>query len=661
MIAGTPFGLSVMAIDSSGALATDFAGEVTIALGYNTGGLTLSGSTSAFAFSGIAEFSKLQIDRGAITISLFAQGTGLSTAETATFNVLGYSPAQIRQAYGFNGLNLTGSGETIAIVVPYDDPFILPTSDLNYSSSDLAIFDKTFGLPEPGAGLFKFNQTGSNSGLPGLGPKPGYWQAEAALDVEWAHAIAPGAAIDVIETNSDSPADIAQGVKTAASLEGVTVVSLSIGFFAGSEDSTETTFDSAFATPFGHGGVTFVACSGDNGGASPWYPAMSANVVAVGGTGLSLAADNSYAGEVAWPKSGGGVSQFEPEPDYQFGVQSSGKRISPDVAFDADGATGVPFYDGFSSSVPARAWSIASGTSIGAPCWAGLFALVDQARALQNKPSLDGPSQTLPALYALPGSDFNDITSGSNGPWSARAGYDYVTGLGTPRANFLVPGLAGYTASSTGPPPTHSYHLEVMSGLSKTSIGAGTPVNVVADVLDESGHIVTSFNGIVTVSLVRGPRNATILGVTSVRASGGVAALRGLSIIVAGTGYVASVSSPGMASVVSPKFTVTPGRTAQFRLISPPPLTVAAGRAFGARLQAVDQYGNATPKFVGSVSVALQNNPAGGKLKGRLSVKAIRGIAAFRGLKLTLAAKGYTLQFRSKGLRTLVSGSVDVN
>ena len=108
---------------------------------------------------------------------------------------------------------------------------------------------------------------------------------------------------------------------------------------------------------------------------------------------------------------------------------------------------GVAVYDSydFGQSTP---WETVGGTSLAAPCWAGLIGIADQLRASQNLPSLDGPTQTLPALYGLPAADFHDITGGNNG-YPAGPGFDLGAGLGSPVANKLVPDLASYLRHRT--------------------------------------------------------------------------------------------------------------------------------------------------------------------------------------------------------------------
>jgi hypothetical protein len=359
------------------------------------------------------------------------------TAPLSTAGPTGYAPAQVRHAYGFDqvwfgGAAGDGTGQTIAIVDAYDDPNI---------ATDLHSFDLTFGLPDPA--FVKVNQAGGGA----LPPPSTAWSGEIALDVEWAHAIAPGARLLLVEANNNSNANLFAAAAFAAAQPGVSVVSMS---WAGPEWSGETGSDGVFTTPAGHAGVTFVASAGD-AGAPILYPAASPNVLAVGGTTLTLGAGNAWAGESAWGGSGGGVSAYEAQPAYQRGVawQAGTRRAGPDVAYDANPATGFAVCDSYAN--PAWApWVQYGGTSAGAPQWSALVAIADQGRARAGLGSLDGPTQTLPALYGLPAGDFHDITTGgSTGTpsYAAGPGYDLATGRGSPVANLVVAGLVSYGAA----------------------------------------------------------------------------------------------------------------------------------------------------------------------------------------------------------------------
>ena len=272
----------------------------------------------------------------------------------------------------------------------------------------------------------------------------------------------PGAQIILVEANSPSLSDLMTAVSTAAAQPGVSVVSMSWGFAEGQSvfASDEATYDSMFNVP----GVAFVASTGDYGAADPEYPAYSPNVLAVGGTSLTLNADGSYNSETGWGYqsesagafigSGGGISLYEPEPAYQAGVQSTGYRTTPDVSLDADPATGAWIADPYNLD-PGNPFEAVGGTSVSAPVWAGLLAIVNQGSAAAGGPSLNAsdPTEVQQALYSLPQNDYNVISSGFNG-YNAGAGYNLVTGLGTPIANLLVSDLVAYqtgTFALSGP------------------------------------------------------------------------------------------------------------------------------------------------------------------------------------------------------------------
>jgi subtilase family serine protease len=411
----------------------------------------------------------------------------------SSYEPSGLTPAQVTAAYGLNDITFTsktgtvvpgnGSGETIALIEMYNDPNI---------QSDLATFDAKYGLPTPS--LTVVDQAGSQS--------DSGWALEESLDVEWAHAIAPGANILVVEaapsySQTQELQNLLNAVNTARNTAGVVAVSMSWGF---NEITNESSYDSYFTTPSGHEGVTFIAASGDSGYVE--YPSASPNVLSVGGTTLNLTSSGAYSSETAWVDSGGGYSAFEQEPSYQGGVQTSGARSTPDVAFDADPNSGVEVY----STPPggrSGSWQVVGGTSLGSPSWAGIIAIVDQGRAVAGLGSLDGPTQTLPALYAAASSNFNSVASapsyggfsfGGFNPFESSAGYSQIsssfwggfglgiglsststnssgetantaTGLGTPKGASLISDLV--TSTLTKP-------LTFIDSGSVSSTGSGT-------------------------------------------------------------------------------------------------------------------------------------------------------------------------------------------
>jgi hypothetical protein len=227
----------------------------------------------------------------------------------------GLRPDQIRKAYGFDRIYFgpqnfsgDGTGQTIAIIDSYNDPAFVSRNtglpleqDTAFLNSDLHNFDVKAGLPDP-PNFTKVAQDGSPK-LPGVDPnKPGTsnWEGETAMDVEWAHAAAPGASILLVEA-LDTDADRFAAARFAAQQPGVSVVSMSFG---SGEFPDEVNQDPQFDSSPGHP-VTFVAGAGDTG-FPVLYPSSSPNVLAVGGTDLTLNHNGTYASEIGWS---------EPTPD----------------------------------------------------------------------------------------------------------------------------------------------------------------------------------------------------------------------------------------------------------------------------------------------------------------------------------------------------------
>lgn len=348
----------------------------------------------------------------------------------------GFTPSQIRHFYGIDRLPFDGRGQTIAVVGTGVSPTV---------GSDLAVFSQAYGLPQlnglprrPGCTV----QNGPHPCFQHLAPSgtssyAAQWAIETALGVEWAHAIAPGADILLVESPSGNLTDMLAAVDVAVR-SGAHVVAMSWG---AAEFAGERSYDHHFAVP----GVAFVAPAGDLG-AGTLYPAVSPYVVAVGGTTLDLGQAGAVVGETAWIGSGGGASKFEPEPAFQRRADLAdllGRRLIPDVAFAANPRPGFSVYE---SRWPYGddGWFRVGGTSAGVPQWAAIIALADQAR---GHPVASSDLEWSPFYAAAAcNSCFRDVTVGSNGDCTtckATVGYDLVTGLGAPRARNLVRFLAG--------------------------------------------------------------------------------------------------------------------------------------------------------------------------------------------------------------------------
>ncbi len=171
---------------------------------------------------------------------------------------------------------------------------------------------------------------------------------------------------------------------------------------------------------------------------APW-PAISTNAIRSAARLPESCPAVRYSDESVWSGSGGGKSSYQGEASYQEGVQTSGSAEDPDVAFDANPNTGFAVYDSIADGGSAG-WVEVGGTSAGSPQWSALVAIADQGRVKAGENTLTSAAA---AVYSLPSSDFHDVTSGSNGGFSATKGYDEVTGRGTPQANLVAQGLVG--------------------------------------------------------------------------------------------------------------------------------------------------------------------------------------------------------------------------
>jgi len=357
----------------------------------------------------------------------FRRRQGLGGVRAAAVN-LSYTPLQVAAFYDYP-TGVDGSGECIALI----------ELGGGYNSTDLSNYwsqlnlAKTPNVSAVSVGNGSNQPTGDPSGPDG----------EVTLDIEVAGAIAPGANI-VVYFAENTDAGFLNAITTAAhdSTNNPSVLSISWG---GPESSwtqqAMTSMDEAFQSAAAMG-VTVCVAAGDDGstdgvndGANHVdFPASSPNVLACGGTQL-VTSGNTVTSETVWNElasdegaTGGGISDVFPLPSWQNGAgvppsadpsQNVGRGV-PDVAGDADPTTGyVTLVDGQPDVI--------GGTSAVAPLWAGLVALINQ--------SVGKPIGFMnPLLYQAGdvSGDFDDITSGNNGAYSAGPGWDACTGLGSP-------------------------------------------------------------------------------------------------------------------------------------------------------------------------------------------------------------------------------------
>ncbi len=370
-------------------------------------------------------------------------------ATVTVLGPLGLPPDALRAIYGLPltkdlvaGVN--GGSGTIAIVAAYD---------YATAATDFDTFSKNFGLPlstdEVCNGTHPCLKVVYATGIQPTSNCS--WNVEEALDMEWAHAMAPYAQIVLVLAASSNLPDVFSAISVASnevvcgrmscestyrlnddklgaiSGEGTGEGEVSISW-GGPEFAGEADFDGYFTKL----GVVYVAAIGDTGGTVN-YPASSPYVVSAGGTSLHFTGTASgwaFSSESAWADGGGGKSRYEPRPAYQDGITLVGSmRGTPDLSFDADPNSGPIIYD--STACNGRVgWMDTGGTSVAAPALAGILNSTGRFySSTANALDMIYAAYKTTSMYS---SDYHDITVGTSGPYSAGPGWDFTTGVGSP-------------------------------------------------------------------------------------------------------------------------------------------------------------------------------------------------------------------------------------
>jgi subtilase family serine protease len=633
---------------------------------------------------------------------------------------LSLDPQLVNGAYGFNDISFNvagtlhagdGTGETIAIVDPFGSPTI---------TQDLETFDAHWGISNAdGEGNFALTiqslaptantapALAEDALLPGgvVGDMQ-HWTKETSLDVEWAHAVAPGAHILLVVAPSDGMLDLLDADVFAASQPGVEIVSMSWG--SPVSGLTQPTNDDGFlVTPTGHSNVLFVVASGDTGVLN--YPAASQEVLSVGGESTDIGLNGATQVIGTWAGSGGGSDTLYAKP-----------YPTPFVSLDANPLTGVWVFD--SSPDPADGpvidggWAVVGGTSFAAPAWAGLMSIVDQGLAFrgiqplntqqalgfeQYDPARPDQTQNPYGIFGLMEAGIVGIAGAPNTPFfepDGHATFDDLDTLFNPNLPTSYPlwnpmtgpipdmsknvnaGNSGWGAPDSGafdfvedmvggeasandatnvvvpdlPVPQLNFTVQPVNETAGTLI----PVTVTVFVPGNSTPD-TTYTGAVTLSILGGTPGVALNGTTTVNVVNGVATFTNLTINTDGS-YQLIASSANANSNDSSSFTISslsvvseldyvaqPTSLWQFGAITTP---VIVGIA--------DQFGNVVTSASSTVMLAIDSGPTGGILEGKTTATAVNGQATFSGLKFSVPGT-YTL-IATDGLLSVVSNSFEV-
>jgi hypothetical protein len=615
-------------------------------------------------------------------------------------------PQLVNDAYGFNSLEYNISGkilpadgadQTIAIVDAYGSPSIV---------QDAQTFDEHWGISnyDSGGNFFlsiqKLNPTVSSESDP-VDVQQG-WAKETALDVEWAHAVAPGAHILLVEAPSQSFLDLLDAAVYGANQKGVVAVSMSFGFPV-NQLTEPATGDGFLVTPNGHtdadgitnAGVVFVAASGDTSGVLN-YPSASLNVLSVGGETVTVGLNGVVQNLKAWSGSGGGTDTIYSSPQYHV----------PEVALDADPLTGVWVYD--SQPDPdvgdtTGGWSVVGGTSFSCPAWAGVVAIIDQGLQYRSIPSLttdqflgftpyDERGTTAPGdQVGTPSSDYGVLGLAEGSPET----YGDLSSLTVPgpdpntfplwnHTNGPIPditktpdnGSTGWGAPNefNGASPRGGF-IQDMVGSNGITISAGAldylgvteqPQNVTAGATISPVQITvfspatdnpdSTFNGNISVQLLEA---GTLLGTTTLHVTNGVATFSDLSIDAIGT-YEIEATSEGVTPVTTLALNVSPAPATKVVIVQQPQSIYE----FNSMLNPIivdleDQFGDLVAGSGVPVTLSILTGPPGATLTGQTSATTVNGVAMFSKVSASEIG-GYTLQVSSPGVTSATTSAFAV-
>jgi subtilase family serine protease len=390
--------------------------------------------------------------------------TATFPCQNPTYIVHCYGPKQIHTAYSIQPLldrGINGSGRTIVIIDAFQSPTLV---------QDLHTFDQAFQLPDPKLNIIApFGLTPFNP----IDPNQVSWAEEISLDVQWAHAVAPNATIDLVLAVSNQDVDLYNVIKYAIDNKLGDTISQSFGENESCADPKLVAAQHQLYQEAAQKGISVFASSGDNGAAQPtcdgssWmqavsFPADDPYVTGVGGTQLfANQKSGQYFSEITWNEpqfqaaSGGGFSAIYAKPSYQKDAfLDHNRRGVPDIAYNAAVSGGVLVAVGFiAPGTEGGPFHIFGGTSAGSPQWAGIAALADQEAG--HRLGFLNPAIYQTAERSSYQRAFHDIRFGNNTiqladakgnlavvqGYSAHTGWDPITGWGTPIVSRLVPML----------------------------------------------------------------------------------------------------------------------------------------------------------------------------------------------------------------------------
>jgi hypothetical protein len=709
--------VTVKVEDSMGNLVTGDTSTVTVAIGANPGGGTLSGSASLAAVGGIATFSTLSIDKSGVGYTLTASDGALAMATSSSFNITPGTATQL--AFG-------QQPTTTAVALTISPAATVQVEDSlgNVVSTDTSNVTVAIGTNPSGATLGGTTMVAAVSGVATFGTlslnKSGVGYTLTAAD-----GALTGATSSSFNITSTTATQLAFDVEPSNTTAGRTIapavtvlIEDSDGNIVSGDNSSVTL---ALGTNPGGGALAGIVTVMANNGVAT-FSDLSINKV---GTGYTLtAADGSLTGATS--------SSFNVTPGLAtqlvLGVQPSnttaGSTIAPAVTVKVEDTLGNVVTTDTSSVTVAIGSNPGGGTlggtatlsavsgvatfstlsinkvGVGYTLTAGDGGLVAATSSAFNitagtasqlafgvQPSNTSAGTTIsPAVTVLVEDSLGNLATGDSssvtvaignnpgsGTLTGNASVSAVSGVATFSTLSINKSGTGYTltahdaaltaATSSAFNITSASATQLVFGVQPGNTAAGTTISpaVTVKVEDSLGNVVTSNSSSVTLALGTNPGGGTLSGTTTVSAVSGVATFSTLSINKTGTGYTLTAADGALTGATSSSFNITPGTAARLVFgVEPTSATAGATIAPAVTVKVEDSLGNVVTGDTSSVTVALGTNPGGGTLSGTTTVSAVSGVATFSTLSINKTGIGYTLTAADSALTGATSSAFNI-
>lgn len=710
--------VKVAAFDAKGNVATAYTANVTVAIGTNPGGGTLSGTATVAAVAGVATFPGLNINKSGIGYTLTAASGALTGTTSAAFNII--AGAATHLVITTQPVN-TAAGAAIAPAVVVAAQDALGNTDLTYTANVVASI-----ATNPGTGVLSGTLTRAaaagvatfddlNINLVGTGYALGF--ASGALTAATSApfnifantathlvffvqpsnavagvAIAPAIVVQALDNSNNVATGFTGGVTIAignnaggGTLSGTKSVTAAAGVATFSNLSIDKTGD-GYTLAASAGGVTGVTSSGFK-----ITPASATHLV------FSQQPVNSVAG-VAIPVTVQALDAFDnvdtaytANVDVSIGTNAGGGTLSgttpiaathgvaafADLSINKTG-TGYTLHgtSGTLTDVNSIAFNIASA-SLAQLVFTAAPTNVVAGAAIQPDVVVQAQDAFANTVTSFAGSVSVAIgTNAGGGTLGGTAAVNAIAGVATFSNLTIDKAGSGYTliASASGAPDVTSAPFDVAAGAAtklaftiqpaaSTTAGStiSSPITVAAQ--DALGNTVAGFGGDISVALSGGKAGATLSGTKTITPTNGLAVFSNLSVDSAGTGYSLVASATGLTDGASNTFAITAGAATKLAFTVNPVTTTAGQTIPTIQVNAQDALGNTDPTYTASVGVAITggSGTVGAVLSGTASHAAVAGVASFPGLSIDLAGTAYTLTATSGSLTNGVSSAFDIN